>query len=129
MQELIKYFTNLLILQYRNKRKARATIEALTQIAFSNDNGEIFPIKVQNAYDLDTATGHQLDILGKYLGKDRKLNFSVDEAFKMDDYDAESEPIGYSEYEEELHTYPYAEYRYSKYEYANIGDENYKKNT
>lgn len=127
MEELKKYFTNLLILQYRNKYKAKSTIEALTEITFSDNTGKIFPIEVQNAYNLDTAFGYQLDVIGKYLGKDRFLNFSIDDTFKFDDYDEEQEPLGYGEYEEELQTYPYAEYRYSQYEYAKVGDENYKK--
>lgn len=127
MEELIRYFTNLLILQYKNKPKAKATIEALTRNAFSDTTGKIFPIEVQNSYDLDTAVGTQLDVLGKYLGKDRILKIEIDNTFKISEYDALIDPIGFGEYEQELETYPYAEYRYVKYETSVIADENYRK--
>lgn len=126
MEDLIRYFTNLLILQYKNKPKAKATIEALTRNSFSDTTGKIFPIEVQNAYNLDTAVGTQLDVLGKYLGKDRILKFVVDNTFKISEYDALEDPIGFGEYEQELETYPYAEYRYVNYETSVISDENYR---
>ena len=128
MEELKKYFTNLLILQYRNKPRAKATVEALTENAFSNTIGKIFPIEVQNSYNLDTATGKQLDILGKYLGKDRVLAFAIDNTFKYATYDLSSNPnTGYGEYAQDLNTYPYAEYRYSQYSYQEIKDDSYRK--
>lgn len=128
MEELKKYFSDLLILQYKNKPRAKATIEALVQNAFSDTTGKIFPIKVQNSYNLDTATGEQLDVLGKYLGRDRVLAFAVDNVFKYATYDLSSNPdTGYNDYQEEVTSYPYAEYRYSQYSYEKIGDENYRK--
>lgn len=126
MEDLIRYFTNLLILQYKNKPKAKATIEALTRNAFSDTTGKIFPIEVQNSYNLDTAVGTQLDVLGKYLGKDRVLKIPLDNNFKMSEYDALEDPIGFGEYEQELETYPYAEYRYVNYSTSTIADENYR---
>ena len=92
MEDLIRYFTNLLILQYKNKPRAKATIEALTRNAFSDTQNNIFPIEVQNAYDLDTATGKQLDVLGKYLGYDRMLPIPVDNTFKYAEYDGSVNP-------------------------------------
>lgn len=127
MEELKKYFSNLLILQYKNKPKAKATVEALVETSFSDTTGKIFPIEAQNAYNLDTATGIFLDVIGKYLGKDRLLSFVIDNSFKFADYDSLDEPLGYGEYTEDLETYPYLEYRYSNYEYATIADENYRK--
>lgn len=128
MEELKKYFSDLLILQYKNKPRAKATIEALVQNAFSDTTGNIFPIKVQNSYNLDTATGEQLDVLGKYLGRDRVLAFAIDNVFKYATYDLSSNPnTGYNDYQEEVTTYPYAEYRYAQYSYETIGDENYRK--
>lgn len=127
MESLIKYFINLLILQYRNKPKAKATIEALTRTTFEGNNGEIFPIKVQESYDLDTAIGKQLDVLGKYIGYDRVLPIPIDNTFKYAEYDESINPTeGYSEYEIEKITYPYAEYRYSTFQYYNISDNTYR---
>lgn len=128
METLKKYFSDLLILQYKNKPRAKATIEALVQTAFSDTTGKIFPIEVQNSYNLDTADGEQLDILGKYLGRDRVLAFAVDNVFKYATYDLSSNPdTGYNDYQEEVTSYPYAEYRYAQYSYETIGDENYRK--
>lgn len=61
-----EYLANLLIIQYHDKPKAKSTIMAL---------GSQFPIDlmfaVRDGFDLNTATGKQLDILGKYLMCDR----------------------------------------------------------
>ena len=129
MEELIKYFTDLLILQYRNKPKAKATIEALARQTFSDSVGNIFPIEVQKAYDLDTASGDQLDIIGKYiLGVDRYLKFPIDDNFAYADYDeSSSSTIGYSEYSSEANTYPYAEYRYTSYNYQRVTDDAFRR--
>lgn len=127
MEDLIRYFTNLLILQYKNKPRAKATIETLTRNAFSDTQNNIFPIEVQNAYNLDTAVGKQLDVLGKYLGYDRMLPIPIDNTFKFAEYDGSVNPNqGYAEYEGEGTTYPYAEYRYSSYDYYPISDGTYR---
>lgn len=127
MEELKKYFSDLLILQYKNKPRAKATIEALVQTAFSDTTGKIFPIEIQNSYNLDTATGEQLDILGKYLGRSRVLALASDNTFKYATYDLSSNPeTGYSDYYEQKNSFPYAEYRYSKYSYETIENDNYR---
>lgn len=60
------YLTNLLILQYHNKPRAKATIKACTKW---------FPIDlifaVRDGFSIDTAVGKQLDIIGKYIDVDR----------------------------------------------------------
>ena len=128
MEDLIKYFTNLLILQYKNKPRAKATIETLTRNAFSDTQNNIFPIEVQNAYNLDTAMGKQLDVLGKYLGYDRILPIPIDNTFKFAEYDGSINPEqGYSKYNDNKTTYPYAEYRYSTYDYYYMDNVPYRK--
>lgn len=67
MEELIQYYVNLLIIQYHGKPKARATIELLTRVLLANNLFE----KIRTAYDIDTAVGKQLDVIGKYVGIDR----------------------------------------------------------
>ena len=62
--ELIEYYKNLLIIQYHNKDKAKATIGALISIAMIYD----VAIAVRDGFDIETAIGAQLDILGKYIG-------------------------------------------------------------
>lgn len=65
--ELKQYYADLLILQYKGNPKAYATIEAIAELIVMNQ----LPNQVLNAYDLDTAVGVQLDVLGKYAGVDR----------------------------------------------------------
>lgn len=67
--DLIKYYTDLIILQYTGQPKAQATVQAIAQTL------TIYEIirAVENAYDVDTALGPQLDILGKYVGVSRTV--------------------------------------------------------
>lgn len=65
--ELINYYANLLILQYKQRPKAYATIQALVAMPIA----EQVPIDVQNAFDISSAIGVQLDVLGKYVGASR----------------------------------------------------------
>lgn len=61
-----EYLSNLLIIQYFNKPKAKATIKAVAKM-FPTD----LILQVVNGFDLETATGEQLDILAKYIGVER----------------------------------------------------------
>ena len=67
------YYANLLSLQYIGKRKAYATIQAsVDPIVMDN-----LPSQVQAAYNLSTAVGPQLVVLGKYAGVTKNgFNFS-----------------------------------------------------
>ena len=116
MKNLIKYFCHLLILQYRNKPKARATIEALVKILFGDDAEGIIALDVEEGYSLDNASSAQLDVLGKYIGYSSDVNIIVDNNFKYAEYDDSVNPdTGYSEYNDSVSSLPYAEYRYVTY--------------
>lgn len=65
--ELAAYYASLLILQYINKPKASGTIAAITRPVAMDQ----LPIAVQNAFDVSSAIGVQLDVLGKYAGVSR----------------------------------------------------------
>lgn len=75
--EIIKYYAGLLVIQYVNKPKASATVEtSVTGVVMPQaDLTKVtLPIAVQDAFALTgspTATGVQLDILGKYVGVSR----------------------------------------------------------
>lgn len=89
--ELIAYYVDLLILQYRDKPNARGTIEAIIESLMIYD----LIRSVENGYDIDTAVGVQLDILAKYVGAER-IATGVDFTrtyFGMVDY---SEPTPYT---------------------------------
>jgi hypothetical protein len=74
-KELCDYYAALLILQYRNKPKAVATVKATIPTATLNG----LPQKVADGFDIETAVGKQLDILGKYIGFDRNVKLLLPE--------------------------------------------------
>lgn len=71
-EDLAKYYRDLLIIQYKGQAKARATIETIAKEAVGNPLA-LFP-DVRDVWDLETATGRQLDILGNIWGLKRFIN-------------------------------------------------------
>lgn len=71
-------YLDLLILQYRDLPKASATIEALT-----SKFEELYNVVLEfdNAFDIDTAVGVQLDTLGKIIGLPRVLPILVERVY------------------------------------------------
>ena len=65
--DIVNYYKNLLIIQYRGKPKAQATIQLIMNEILASG----VALDVLNGYNLDTAVGVQLDVLGKYIGVDR----------------------------------------------------------
>ncbi len=65
--DIIEFYKNLLIIQYHDQPKAQATIQLLIDELWASG----ILLDVRNGYDLDTATGVQLDVIGKYIGVDR----------------------------------------------------------
>jgi len=63
------YYADLLILQYRNKPKARATVKLGVDIYLAD--GLVF--ELNNCLDIDKAQGKQLDLIGQILGVNRNL--------------------------------------------------------
>jgi hypothetical protein len=68
--ELATYYANLLILQYLQKPKAYAMVKALVTPLIMDQ----LPLLVQDAFNIDTAVGVQLDVIGKYVGARRVGN-------------------------------------------------------
>ena len=65
--EILDYYQNLLIIQYNNKEKAKKTVRLLVDELLASG----IALDVRDGYNLDTAVGVQLDIIGKYVGVDR----------------------------------------------------------
>ena len=98
-QQLIDYYTNLLIVQYHSKPKAKATIELLVEEALVNN----ILFDIRDAFDIETAVGAQLDILGKYIGVDRNYTGQTFPADKLALIDYSETPpydnkVGISDY-------------------------------
>lgn len=68
--ELLEYYANLLIIQYNNKPKAKATIKAVTKLVLAN----LLVLQIRDGFDWETAVGVQLDIIGKWVGVTRFYN-------------------------------------------------------
>lgn len=66
-QEIIDYYADLLIIQYKGKPKAYAHIQALVTPVVMDQ----LPLFAQAAFSTTDAIGEQLDILGKYAGVTR----------------------------------------------------------
>lgn len=84
-------YKKLLIIQYADKPKALSTIES---ILAPLENVYETMYLLENAFDLDTAVGVQLDVIGKIVGISREVPFVLKkEYFSFDEHDFES-PFG-----------------------------------
>lgn len=70
LEELKNYYSNLLIIQYNNKPKASETIKMLVKLMWAN----MALMQVRDGFDWKTAVGKQLDVIGIWVGVDRKLS-------------------------------------------------------
>ena len=70
IQNIENYYADLLIIQYRNKPKARAVIKLGADIYLADG----LLLDMNNILDIDTAIGAQLDLIGKILGCNRNIN-------------------------------------------------------
>lgn len=69
LQEILEYYANRLIIQYRVKSKARDTIKCLVDQSVCDG----IMAQLKTCFDLDTAVGNQLDILGRIVGVPRNV--------------------------------------------------------
>lgn len=65
--DLEDYYKNLLIIEYHNKPRARATISQWVDCM----TGDGIMTQLWDAFDIDTAIGAQLDVIGKFCGLER----------------------------------------------------------
>lgn len=67
--QALSYYAGQLILQYNGLPKASATIQNLANCSVCDG----FFFQLQDAFDLDTAVGNQLTIIGKIVGVPRNI--------------------------------------------------------
>nr|DAD89799.1 MAG TPA: Protein of unknown function (DUF2612) [Myoviridae sp. ctsip2] len=91
IEDVKNYYADLLILQYRNKPKARETIKIGADIYLGD--GVIF--QLQDILDIDTAEGAQLDIIGKILDCPRVVQGVYNDMIFFQFYDGE-DSVGFS---------------------------------
>lgn len=73
LDDLKKYYANLLIVQYHNKPKAIATIKMLVKLMWAN----MALMQIRDAFDWKTASEVQLEIIGIWVGVDRSISTSL----------------------------------------------------
>lgn len=73
LEDLKKYYANLLIVQYNGKSKATKTIKALTSWLLAN----MIILQIRDGFDWKTAKGKQLDIIGEWVGVSRVYQGSL----------------------------------------------------
>lgn len=66
-QEVIDYYVDLLQIPYNSNQQNRDFIAALVKMTIMDQ----LPLQAQNAFNVNTAIGKQLDVLGKYVGAKR----------------------------------------------------------
>lgn len=69
VENVKEYYADLLILQYRSKPRARATIKLGAELYLAD--GLVF--QLNDCLNIDTAVGAQLDLIGKILGCSRNI--------------------------------------------------------
>lgn len=73
LNNLLDYYANLLIIQYNGQKKATATIKMIASLILAN----LLILQIRDAFDWKTATGVQLDIIGKWVGVTRDYKGSI----------------------------------------------------
>jgi hypothetical protein len=83
VSNIVQYYADLLIIQYRSKPKANATIKLMVEIILQNG----ILLDVFDAFNPETCIGKQQDILGKWVGIDRYyLGDGITQALSDEDY-------------------------------------------
>lgn len=82
LESLKQYYKDLLIMQYKGKPKAEATIEALTELSLMDD----LAVDLVNAFNINTAEGSQLDVIGDIVGVERRAR-DFTQIIELDDDD------------------------------------------
>lgn len=89
LNDVIAYYQQRLIAQYRDQPKARATVG----IAVKQAVGDLLAFQVLNGFDLDTAVGPQLDIIGQYVGVSRQIGDPIPKPYFSFDSYSNSTPV------------------------------------
>lgn len=126
-EELIQYYINLLIIQYKNLDKAPKHIREVVSKLIIYE----LAIQVRDGYNIDetlgkTAVGKQLDVLAKYVGVDRIVyGSSFTRTFFGYIQYGESSPYsfgGYVNYEENIPDVQFKRYQDSKESLYRLND-------
>jgi hypothetical protein len=126
VSDTIEYYKELLLSQWGNASNARATVGLLCEHAIC----DLVPLAVRDAFDIDTAIGDQLDILGEYIGFSRRVEIIIERTyFNFDDYgDPDTDAIGMTDYGDPLVNQNSVFYRYiyNEKSFSDLADDEYR---
>jgi hypothetical protein len=97
LQQILDYYADKLIAQYRLMPRARATIEIFGKQIIADNLAEALGL----AFSIDTAVGPQLDVLGKYIGVNRNVGDIIPDDqtyFAMTNYAGAASLCGFGDY-------------------------------
>ena len=121
----VDYYNNLLLYQYQGLTKAKATIDLLIRQSIA----DLVPLDVRDAFNIDTAVGPQLDILGKYIGFSRRVLSQLPrDYFKLADYTTPLAAVtGFTEYVTVINpTSVFLRYSMLAESFSDLDDEDYR---
>lgn len=126
LREAVDYYVSRLAYQYRTRKKARDNIAIYAKQALA----DLFALDVQAAYNLATAVGAQLDVIGKYVGVPRNIGpGEVQPYFEFSDYVGPIESDnGFKDYTDPaLNTIPFFyDYTFSGTKNTDLTDSSYR---
>lgn len=94
LQETCDFYVSLLCLQFKQLPKARANILIYVKQAVA----DMLATELQDAFNVDTAVGVQLDTLGKYIGVPRTVGDPIDRPYySFSDSDGTIRPNGFQD--------------------------------
>ena len=93
--DITAFYQNLLLYQWKNQPKASATVGMLADLAIC----DLVIQDIQQAFDIDTAVGPQLDVIGAYVGFNREIYGTLARLyFELDTYSGPHATVGMTEY-------------------------------
>lgn len=118
IDDTIQYYTDLLLYQYINSPKARATISLLASQALC----DLLPKEMNLKFDIETAVGDQLDILGEYIGLSRVVQTPRSKSYMklVDQTDLPEFYQGFTDYTDSTLNYEYSIYNVIPFWYSEI---------
>lgn len=94
LRETVDYYSDLLLLQYRSKPRARANIAIYVKQVLA----DMLAVSLLTCFDVPVAIGPQLDTLGKYVGVPRNIGDPIPQPyFSFSDSDGTIRPNGFND--------------------------------
>jgi len=124
LKDIVSYYQDRLILQYRGQPKASQTVAIYAKQAVL----DYVTQQLQIAFDVYTATGAQLDIIGKYVGVSRKIGpVGTVNTYGLERYAGGGNPNGWGRYGTSVNSgIIWMRYEYAQSNASDLKDDAYR---